>query len=320
MNTWSQHNLFLNSGQDVELDVATTRRGLDELFSLTGQYKTAQSYNNLLKFVANFRFYAPYNAMLIHIQMTGAKFVCTPSRWMDEFKREIKPGARPLVILQPMGPVMFVFDVTDTIALPGAPSLPKEVETPFEVRGGRVGNQLEKTMVNAIRDGVDITFQRTGSQSAGLIGTATKGRFLHYQTRIKPNPEFIEIPLRYELLLNSNHSREAQYATLVHELAHLYCGHIGSPNPLWWPDRRELKRDTVLCEFEAESVCYLVCRRLGIDNPSDEYLAGYLKNHTEVPSISLEAVMVTANLIEKMGRERLKPRKEAKSRHSKSRR
>jgi hypothetical protein len=37
-----------------------------------------------------------------------------------------------------------------------------------------------------------------------------------------------------------------------------------------------------------------------------------LKNNTEVPAISLEAVMVTANLIEKMGRERFKPRKEAK--------
>ena len=73
-----------------------------------------------------------------------------------------------------------------------------------------------------------------------------------------------------------------------------------------------LNHDKNLCEFEAESVCYLVCRRLGIDNPSDEYLAGYLKHHSEVPSISLEAVMVTANLIEKMGRERLKPRKEAK--------
>ena len=118
--------------------------------------------------------------------------------------------------------------------------------------------------------------------------------------------------VRYELLLNGNHSREAQYATLVHELAHLYCGHIGSPNPQWWPDRRHLNRDTDLCEFEAESVCYLVCRRLGIDNPSDEYLAGYLKEHTEVPPISLEAVMVAANLIEKMGRERLKPRKESK--------
>ncbi len=123
--------------------------------------------------------------MLVHIQMTGAKYVCSPTRWMDEFKRQIKPGARPLVILQPMGPVMFVFDVADTIALPDAPPLPKEVESPFEVRGGKVGDQLEKTIENSIRYGVAITRQHAGSQSAGQIGAATAGRSLHYQTRIK---------------------------------------------------------------------------------------------------------------------------------------
>lgn len=102
MKSGSQHDLFLDRGPDVELDAAATRRGLDELFSLTGQYKTTQSFDNLLKFVANFRFYAPHNAMLVHIQMTGARYVCSPTRWMDEFKRQVKPGARPLVILQPM--------------------------------------------------------------------------------------------------------------------------------------------------------------------------------------------------------------------------
>lgn len=312
MVTGQQHDLFLDGAPGAQLDAASTQRGLDELFSLTGQYKSTKSFGDLLKFVANFRFYAPYNAMLVHIQMTGAKYVCSPSRWMDEFKREIKPGARPLVILKPMGPVMFVFDVADTVPLPGAPPLPKEVETPFEVRGGKIGYQLEKALQNCIRDGVAITYRHAGSQSAGQIGVAAKGRSLQCQTRIKPHPEFMEVPLRYELLLNSTHSREAQYATLVHELAHLYCGHIGSPNPEWWPDRRHINHDKNMCEFEAESVCYLVCRRLGIDNPSDEYLAGYLENHSEVPPISLEAVMVAANLIEKMGRERLKPRKEAK--------
>jgi antirestriction protein ArdC len=100
-------------------------------------------------------------------------------------------------------------------------------------------------------------------------------------------------------LLNSNFSAEARYATLVHELAHLYCGHLGTPNDKWWPDRRGLPHAAE--EFEAESVCYLVCERLGIDNPSDEYLAGYLG--------SLDCVMKAAGLIERMGRERLGARK-----------
>jgi hypothetical protein len=55
-------------------------------------------------------------------------------------------------------------------------------------------------------------------------------------------------------------------------------------------------------EFEAESVCYLLCKRLSIVNPSEQYLAGYL--HEETPSISLDCVMKAAGLIEQMGRER----------------
>lgn len=311
MESYIQSDLFLDCGPQVELDKGATRRALDDLFRLTSQYETTQSYGNLLKFVANFRLYSPYNAMLIHIQMAGAKYVCSPFRWEDKFKRSIKRGARPLVILQPMGPVMFVFDVADTVPLPNAPPLPKEVERPFEVRQGKVGPQLEKTIENAVRDGVDITYQHAGSQKAGEIGVAPGGRSREYQTRIRPEEAFIKVPIRYELRLNRNLSREAQYATLVHELAHLYCGHIGSPNPHWWPDRSLLKPFEDLCELEAESVCYLVCRRLGIDSASDEYLAEYLENNSEVPPISLDAIMVTANLIERMGRERLKPRKEA---------
>lgn len=118
----------------------------------------------------------------------------------------------------------------------------------------------------------------------------------------------MQVPPRYEILLNSMHSDEAKYATLVHELAHLYCGHLGTPNNTWWPDRRGLAHDTR--EFEAESVCYLVCERLRIDHPSDAYLSNYLGNHNEIPPISLDCVMRSAGLIEQMGRERLRPRRD----------
>ena len=66
----------------------------------------------------------------------------------------------------------------------------------------------------------------------------------------------------------------------------------------------------LLAEFQAESVYYLLCKRLNIDNPSAEYLSGYVKAHAETPEISLEVVIKSAGLIDQMGRDRLKPRKE----------
>jgi hypothetical protein len=93
-----------------------------------------------MKFISRFRFYSPYNSMLLHLQMAGATFVAPTARWLEEYGRAVKPTARPLVILQPMGPVMFVFDVADTEPLPDTKPLPKEVEHPFETTKGNVGS------------------------------------------------------------------------------------------------------------------------------------------------------------------------------------
>ena len=291
-------------------DRDSAQRSLDELFSLARQYKSSKAYRELLEFVARFRFYSPFNAMLVHIQMPGAKFVAPPNRWLRKYSCTIRAGARPLVILQPRGPVMFVFDVVDAQPESGALPLPREVLEPFAVRRGQIRGELAKTIENAKRDGVAVSECQFGSQRAGEIHQEKPGKYLEVQIKQKARPEYVHVPLRYGLLLNANHSIETKYATLVHELAHLYCGHLGSPNVQWWPDRRGLTDE--VREFEAESVCHLVCGRLGIDNPSEEYLARYLKGNeeSEIPPISLDGVMRAAGLIEQMGHERLKPRKE----------
>ena len=107
----------------------------------------------------------------------------------------------------------------------------------------------EATIQNAKRDGVNITERPQGSQSAGSIQPAPPGRFVDVLVRLKPRVTYEATPLRYELILNANYSTESRYATLVHELAHLYCGHLGSANANWWPNRAGLS--LVACEFDA---------------------------------------------------------------------
>ncbi len=208
-----------------------------------------------------------------------------------------------------MGPILFVFDVSDTAPLPNARPLPLQVEDPFQVRNGKIGGQLALTTENAKRDGVRVSERADGSQRAGSIQRAAAGQHLEFTIAQKPMQKTAQIPLWFELLLNSIFSDEVRYGTLVHELAHLYCGHLGTPNDRWWPDRQNLSHS--VREFEAESVSYLVCTRLGIDTTSDEYLAAYVRKCPVTPPISLDSVMKSVWLLEQMGRARMGLRKAA---------
>lgn len=96
-----------------------------------------------------------------------------------------------------------------------------------------VGRELDSTIENAKRDGVRVSLRNVGSQSAGQIGVAANNASLEFVVRLAPKLESVRVPMHYELLLNSGFSREAQYASLVHELAHLYCGLLGTPNDQW---------------------------------------------------------------------------------------
>jgi hypothetical protein len=174
------------------------------------------------------------------------------------------------------------------------------------VRSGRIDGQLALTIENAKRDGVRVSERPDGSQRAGSIQWAAAGQHLEFTAK-KPMTQTTQIPLRFELFLNSKLSAEAQYGTLIHELAHLYCGHLGTPNDRWWPDRQNLSH--VVREFEAESVNYLVCARLGVDTASEEYLAGYVRKCPATPPISLDRVMKSVWLLEQMGRGRMGLRK-----------
>jgi hypothetical protein len=276
-------------------DLESVKHSLDELFLLTSQYSSSANYMKLLDFVKRFPHIAPYNAMLAHIQMPGATFILSPYKWRTLFGRTIKPGARPIVILRTMGPVDFVFDVSDTEGRP----LPPHIENSFAVREGNIGKSLPFTEEYCKRDGVYIYKSNLGSTRGGSLRVARTKRDQHF--RDKP------IPVAFELEVSERMSPEQRYATITHELGHLYCGHLGTINPLWWPDRRGLSHSMI--EFEAESVSYLVCKRFGLDIAAEEYLAGYVGSQPEVPPISLECVMKAAGLIEKMGKERMKLRK-----------
>src|SRR5436305_9111053 len=77
-----------------------SRRALDDLISRALAYRTGPELKALFDFMRRFPHIAPYNAMLLHVQNPGIGYALQARFWERDFRRRVRPEARPYVILQ----------------------------------------------------------------------------------------------------------------------------------------------------------------------------------------------------------------------------
>jgi hypothetical protein len=264
---------------------------LDNLYSEIRSYRSTKKFRKMLNFIIRFKELGPCNAALVYRQRPGSQYVATPSVWRNKFNRYIKPGACPLVILRPFGPVEFVFELADTEGEP----VPEEILHPFRPEGDISDIQYDN-LVNSLKGtGVGLFESEQGSSGAGFC-------------TIDPNYKKLKTKILYDIVVNKNATKEEKFATILHETGHILCGHLGAPNPKWWADRSWLNNN--LMEFEAEVVCWLVCGKFGIKNPSTRYLIDHLDPDGEIPKYGEETVLKVSGLVESMIISIKAPRKE----------
>jgi hypothetical protein len=87
--------------------------------------------------------------------------------------------------------------------------------------------------------------------------------------------------------VNSTHPLEIRFAAMVHELAHIFCGHMNE-----FGNNCFKRKDLHEKEFEAEAVSYLFCYRHGFLPKSEQYLATYLIEGHE-PSVASSMLFST---------------------------
>lgn len=265
-----------------------SRQLLDELISRSLAYRNSQELKELLDFTCKFPHIAPYNAMLLHVQNPGIQYALRAGEWA-RWGRRVKPASRPYVILRTMGPVAFVFDLSDTEPIdPKHDRIPKDVKNPFPTKGDPPQSAMANLRKACEKLGIKVECR---DFATGLAGEVMRAERAGYQ---------------FHVILNSKHTPTQQLGTLVHELAHVFCGHLGKTEAGFWHDRRNA--EVPVRELEAEAVAYLVTERLHLDIGSVKYLAGYLKDDSQLPNYSLDAVLKAAGKIEEMiaGRFRLK--------------
>lgn len=274
---------------------------LDTLFAQVLTYRNSEQFRSFMRHIAGLTKLSPYNAMLVGMQRPGAKRVATADQWHAK-KAEIKEGANPLIILKPFGPVEFVFEEGDIVEN----TLPPEIrDSPFHVRSGTVPlDGSMRLMKNLRRCGINVNMVAKGRSLAGYTTVNRSGMTMNCTC----GNYFYTIEWLHDIVINTQLSEVEQFATLLHEVAHIYCGHLGNwgNEKLPWEDRRGLSQNTE--EFEAECVAWIVCQRHEIDNPSEEYLAGYLDNNETIPEgISVERVLCAAGRIESQMEDLLPP-------------
>ena len=258
----------------------SARSILDGLIEKSRLYKSSKDYQDLLEFVVRLRKFAPFNAMLLQVQKPGLLYAASERDWRVEFGRKPREGARPLLILWPFGPVALVYDVVDTVG----PPLPADVIA-FSASGPMTIGRLEALASLLRGNRIYVHWVDAGDANAGSI-----------RATWRPRPDDVKQAARYAVHINCNHEPAIQFTTMVHELAHLYLGHLGRDKSRSVPQRVGLTKSQL--EIEAESVAYIVCRRIGIEPKSQTYLSGYVRSDTSVDNIHVYQVMRAAGQIE----------------------
>lgn len=272
----SQDSLFpldIDTPNEVQ-----TRALLDRLFAESKLYKTGADYKALLDFVVRLRNFAPFNAMLLQVQKPGIRYAASELDWQARFRRWPKVEARPLLILWPFGPVALVYDVQDTEGDP----LPEDVCC-FPAKGRIDARRVQGFKGLLARQRIDCEWVDAGDSRAGSIRKVAR-------------PENPDGWSKYEVRINRNHEPPAQFATLAHELAHLFLGHLGPDRKLNVPMRSQPEHRQR--EIEAESVAYIVCHRNDVQPKSQTYLAGFVSASTTPDDLDVYQVMRAAGQVE----------------------
>jgi hypothetical protein len=254
---------------------------LDGLLVQAGIYRTTKDFKALLDFTIELRNFAPFNAMLLQIQKPGLRFAASAADWRDRFRRTVKEDARPLIIMWPFCPIALVYDVDDT----EGPELPRDVASAFKTHGNFDSAEIDKLIKLMAKKDINCNFVDIGDGLAGSIISTSK------------NLPKGQIQISYAIKLNLNHSAPVQFTTLVHELAHLYLGHLGLDKDLKVPFRSGIS--LAQQEIEAESVAYIVSNKNGLKSESAKYLSQFVDDKP-LPPIHIYQIMRAAGQIEQL--------------------
>lgn len=228
-------------------------------------------YDNFID-LSTFLFYEKrfslFNSAMVILQRPNASYIETKHNWEKNYNRFLKPEAVPIVILKPFAPVDFVYDLEDTYG----------DELPIHMQEAFVFPELQP-----LKDS-DLYFYKNVVRNLGiyygekLLGASGGGyaELLDNSIGIQPTLKSKTINTRYAIIVNSRLKDAEKAATILHEIGHILCGHLGQDKDNKFtkiPKRDNLSHN--IEEYEAEKVCEILSGILNIESNSKEYLKNF---------------------------------------------
>lgn len=286
---------------DTQGNIIETKSQIDQLFNEVEAFRSSRDFVRILDFCVTFKQHAPFNAMLLKMQLPGCRYALTQTEWWERYHRKLVPDPRPLFYLN-HSPVGTLYDISDT--LPADDFAPKDADIlervahPFGADAAFDEGLLARLKSNLPLFGIalDERMNAADSEAANISTAYIEGR-LTYTYRQQETS--VKCLLPYLIRVNRHLPPVVQFTSICHELGHFFCHHLPPFDKNWWAPRRP---DSLVVEFEAECAAYLVCRRAGVDDTrSAEYLAHYTDANGKIPrNISVETIMKAAAQIERM--------------------
>lgn len=278
---------------------------------------TAQGITDFLEFTTKFRRLSVWNARMAYIQRPGARVIASEFEW-QKVGRRVVPDAIPIFILWPFSPTRFVYELEDT----SPPIEHDDLNDPFAAIGEFQPGVLVRLMKGLGQQknfNIKIVPRRFGSGQAGSASSQGNlpmaapfgegiafGKFASENAETDCGPPTGNGIPTFRVAVNDRLQPGERFATIAHELGHIFCGHLGPCNSRngkseesGWPDRRSVK--LAAREVEAEAVAFLVASRAGLTTGSAAYLKGHAQR-ADMKSIDIDLVVRAAARIERLAK------------------
>jgi len=219
---------------------------------------------------------AIFNLWLARLQSPKVRQI-GPERDWKEAGRSIKPNAEPILILRAMGPVIVVYDISDT---DGA----QQLQSAQLARISIDTNRVLKSIRQLAQLGIETRATFAGAANAVAAGQARRKENLHYSIDAGGSdaPRFL-------------------FDKITRGACSIFCGHKGrffkAMDP--WPDRDHVSPKVE--KFETEAAAFLVLARAGIRAPDALHLAPMVES-CNMAAVSMDAIVRAAGKVEQLWR------------------